>query len=298
MKSVLVPLLFLLLFLPPAGQSLQPTKIAVNGVELRYVEQGKGEPLIFLHGGSGDYRAWEPQLKVFSENYRAITYSRRYSYPNLNPLLLKNHSAYVEADDLAAFIQKLKLGRAHLVGISYGAFTALVLALKHPALVRSLVIAEPPVHQLIRDTPNGEAVYQEFMTTVWKPAAAAFKAGDDQGAMRILSNGISGPRRWDNLSPERLAAIMQNSRSFKALTLSSDPFPNLSKDSLMRLSIPTLIITGESTTGVHKLVTQELAHLIPNAESVIIPKAGHATNRDNPVAFNEAVARFLNNQKD
>ena len=289
-------LLLLLLFWQASSQSLQPTKVIVNGVELHYVEQGQGEPLIFLHGGSGDYRAWEPQLKVFSPNYRAISYSRRYSYPNQNSVLAKNHSAYVEADDLAALIHKLKLGSVHLVGASYGAFTALALALKRPELVRTLVLAEPPVHQSIRDTPNGEAVYQEFMANVWKPAAEAFKAGDDEAAMKILANGISGTGAFDNFTPERRAAVMQNARSFKALTLSSEPFPNLSKAEIRRLRIPTLIITGENTTKIHRLVTEELARLLPNAESAMISKAGHSSNRDNPSAFNEVLSGFLKNQ--
>jgi len=180
-----------------------------------------------------------------------------------------------------------------VVGASYGAFTALVFALKHPDLVRSLVLAEPPVHQLIRDTPEGEAAYQEFMTNVMKPAGEAFKAGNDQGAMKILSDGISGPDRWQRLTPEGRAAVMQNSRFFEVLTMSSDPFPKLSKAKLRRLPTPTLIITGETTTPIHKLVTRELARLLPNAESVIIPAAGHASNRDNPQAFNAAVLKFL-----
>src|SRR5262249_15978013 len=111
---------------------------------------------------------------------------------------------------------------------------------------RSLVLVEPPAHQLIRNTPNGEAVYQEFMANVWKPAAEAFKAGDDQAAMRILSNGISRTGSFDNFTPERRAAMIQNTRPFKALILSSESFPDLSKDELKRSRIPTLIITGEA----------------------------------------------------
>jgi pimeloyl-ACP methyl ester carboxylesterase len=56
-------------------------------------------------------------------------------------------------------------------------------------------------------------------------------------------------------------------------------------------------MTGENSTLIHKLVTQKLARLLPNAQSLIIPKSGHSTNRDNPVAFNEAVSRFLSNLK-
>ena len=293
MRLAFLPLLFLLLCAQASSQNVQPTKINIRGIELHYIEQGQGEPLILLHGGQGDYRSWEPQMKALSPQYRVIAYSRRYHYPNNNPFTAKYHSAYTEADDLAAFIRKLKLGRVHLVGTSIGAFTALVLAVKHPEMVRSLVLAEPPVHEWVRDSPNGAAAYKEFMTTIWEPATKAFKTGDDQGAMKILVDGFVGKGGFDNLPPGGRAAAMQNSRFFKANTLSSDPFPNLSKARVRRLRIPVLIITGENTIKIHKLVNEELARLLPNAEQAIIPKAGHGSPRENPQAFNEAMLKFL-----
>jgi non-heme chloroperoxidase len=274
-------------------KSVQPTKIRVRGVELHYIEQGQGEPLILLHGGQGDYRSWEPQIKAFSRQYRVISYSRRYHYPNNNPLMAENHSAYVEADDLAAFVRKLKLGRAHLVGTSIGAVTALVLAVQHAEMVHSLVLAEPPVHRWIRDTPDGAPVYRKFMTVIQEPVSKAFKAGDDKGAMRIFVDGMSGTRGFDNLPPERVAAIMQNSRAIKAFAVSSDLQPNLPREKVGRLNIPILIITGENTIQIHKLGNQELARIIPQAERAIIPKAGHGSARENPQVFNEAVLKFL-----
>src|SRR3989442_12106834 len=78
MRVVLLTLLLLLPCGQAIGQSTQPTKIRVRGVELHYIEQGQGEPLILLHGGQGDYRSWEPQMKVLSQQYRVISYSRRY----------------------------------------------------------------------------------------------------------------------------------------------------------------------------------------------------------------------------
>jgi pimeloyl-ACP methyl ester carboxylesterase len=235
-------------------------------------------------------------MKVLSPQFRVISYSRRYHYPNNNPLTARYHSAYTEADDLAALIRKLGLGRVHLVGTSIGAFTALVLAVKHPEMVRSLALAEPPVHEWVRISPDGEAAYKEFMTNIWEPAAAAFKTGDDQGAMRIFVDGLGGKGRFDKLSPEARAAAMQNSRFFKANTLASDPFPNLSKAKVRRLRVPVLIITGENTITIHRLVNQELARLLPKAEQVVIPNAGHSSPRENPQAFNEAVLRFFANQ--
>ena len=298
MRLALLPLLSLLLCGQALGQSVQPTKIRVRGhrgIELHYIQQGQGAPLILLHGGAGDYRSWEPQIKAYSQQYRVLSYSRRYNYPNNNPLTAHYHSAYTEADDLAAFIRKLGLRRVHLIGTSIGAFTALVLAVKHPEMVRSLVLAEPPVHQWVRDTPSGAAAYREFMTAIWDPATEAFKTGDDQGAMRIFVDGLAGTRRFDNLPPEGRAAIMQNSRFFKANTLSADPFPNLSKAKVRRLRIPILIITGENTIKIHKLVNEELARLLPKADQAIIPKAGHGSARENPQAFNEAVLKFQAN---
>jgi pimeloyl-ACP methyl ester carboxylesterase len=292
-RILLTPLLLLLLCAQAATQSVQPTKIQVRGVELHYIEQGQGEPLILLHGGMGDYRSWEPQIKAFSQHYRVISYSRRYNYPNNNPHTAKNHSAYVEADDLAAFIHKLKLGHVHLVGASYGAFTALVLAVKHPEIVRSLVLAEPPVLEWVRYTPNGAGLYREYMTTIHEPVATAFKEGDDEGAMRIFVDGLYGTGRFDNLPPEGRAAVMQNSRFFKAIMLSSDPFPNLSEDKVKRLHLPILIVTGENTIKLHKLVNEELGRVLPNAAQAFIPQAGHGSPRENPQAFNEAVLKFL-----
>jgi non-heme chloroperoxidase len=278
-----------------AGQSVGPTKVRVNGVDLHYVERGRGEPLVLLHGGQGDYRSWGPQMEAFSRRYRVISYSRRYNYPNDNPLTASYRSAYTDADDLAAFIRHLNLGRVHLVGTSAGALAALVLAIKHPKTVGSMVLAEPPVHRWARDDPQGEALYRRFMISIWEPAAAAFKAGDDQGAMRILVDGFAGAGRFDGLPPEARAVAMQNSRFFKAATSSADPFPAVSKGKVRRLDMPVLIVTGENTLRLHKFVNEELARLLPKAERVTIPQAGHGSARENPQAFNAAVTKFLEN---
>lgn len=292
MKLAVRLLLSLLLCGQAVGQT-QPTPIRVRGVDLHYIEEGQGEPLILLHGGLGDYRSWEPQIKLLSQQYRVISYSRRYHYPNNNPLISNYHSAYTEADDLAALIRKLKLGRVHLIGTSIGAFTALVLAVRHPEMVRSLVLAEPPIHQWVKDSQDGKAAYEEFMTAVWEPAKRAFERGDDQDATRILVDAFTGAGSFDNLSPKAREVALQNSRFFKANTASFDPLPNLSKDKVKRLRIPILIITGENTIKIHKLVNAELARVVSNAEQATIPKAGHFSPRENPQAFNEAVLKFL-----
>jgi pimeloyl-ACP methyl ester carboxylesterase len=185
------------------GQILRPLALKVRGVELHYVEQGSGEPLILLHGGQGDYRSWVPQIAALSPHFRVISYSRRYHYPNHNPLTATNHSAYTEAEDLTAVINTLGLGPVHLVGTSIGAATALVFALQHPEMVRSLVLAEPPIHAWIRDSAATADVFRAYMTTIQEPAVRAFRAGNDRAAMKAFIDGFAGSARFDELARMR-----------------------------------------------------------------------------------------------
>ena len=296
MRYVLASLFSFVLLAPAFGQSTHPIKIRVNGVELNYIEKGQGEALILLHGGIGDYRSWNSQVQAFATEYRVISYSRRYHYPNQNPLNDANHSALVEAKDLAAFLKELNLKRVHLVGQSYGALTALVFAIKHPETVCTLVLGEPPAHQLIRGSPDGEAVYQDFMTKTWKRAAEAFRKGEDKQALDILAFGMVRTG-FNELPPTAQASQLQNALGMKSLTMSASPFPNVTSDELKRLKMPILILTGANTTRIHGRVTQELARLLPDAKAVTIPKSRHPIPGDNPQAFNEAVQEFLRASK-
>lgn len=270
-----------------------PTKILVNGIELHYISEGAGEAVILLHGGQGDYRSWEPQVQELSRYYRVISYSRRYNYPNQNPQTATDHSAKVEAADLAALIRALRLKRVNLVGTSMGAAAALTLAVDEPRLVRSLVIAEPPMLAWARDFPDGGALYRDFMQRIQAPAAAAFAAGDDVGAMRFFVDGFASPGRFDSLPAEARAAIMQNAGYFRMMTRSQEPYPPLSRSKLRGLRMPVLVITGEKTAEINRRIDEELSRLIPRARSATIPNAGHGSPRENPGAFTEVVANFL-----
>jgi pimeloyl-ACP methyl ester carboxylesterase len=94
--------------------------------------------VIFVHGSlsDGEYRA--DQIGPFAKHYRAIAYSRRYNHPNTNPAR-PGYSAVTDSDDLSALMRTLHLGKAVVIGHSYGAFAALFLAARHPQQVRALV---------------------------------------------------------------------------------------------------------------------------------------------------------------
>lgn len=281
------------LFVSAGAQTAEPAQLHVNGVNLSYIEQGSGAPVILLHGGMGDYSSWQPQLEPLARHFRVIAYSRRYSFPNDNPSVPRTYSPWTDAEDLTALIRRLRLHDVRLVGQSAGAYIALAFTLKHPDQVHGLVLSEPPAHQLIRGTADGEAAYQDFMTTVMIPAANYFRQHDVRHAMKIFVNGMAATNRFDSLSPEARGDAMRNSRSIEALCLSSNPFPLLSRAELGRLRVPALLVTGENTIRIHKLVNEELDRLLPNVKSVTIAGAGHGSPRENPLAFNEEVLRFL-----
>jgi pimeloyl-ACP methyl ester carboxylesterase len=56
---------------------IQPSTVHVNDVDLANVEQGHGDPVVFVHGSLGDYRLWDAQMAPFGERYRVVAYSRR-----------------------------------------------------------------------------------------------------------------------------------------------------------------------------------------------------------------------------
>ena len=136
-----------------------------SGIRLNYIEAGEGTPVIFIHGTLGDLYMWTSFVESFGRDYHAIAYSRRYNYPNGNSVPPKaNHSTAIESADLAEFITKLKLPPVHVVGYSYGGYTALHLAVDHPEMVRTLVLAEPPLLPWLADMPEHQDEGKQMLT--------------------------------------------------------------------------------------------------------------------------------------
>ena len=267
--------------------------IPVNGVELHYLERGTGTPLVLIHGGLGDYREWSAQLPRMSSRYRVIAYSRRYNFPNATREISPDHSALVEAADLAGLIDGLKLGQVHLVGYSYGAFTALLYAVQRPEHLRSLTLAEPPVLKWLPALPGGQIELDRFMQTLWQPAAKAFRRGEPEAALRVACDYFCGKGCYDQMPQEARAALSDNIREWKALTTSRDAFPPLDRELVRKLDVPVLLLTGEKTLAPLRLINAELGRLLPKANRVTIPNATHDMWIQDPQACGTAVMDFL-----
>ncbi|MEJ2113051.1 MAG: alpha/beta hydrolase, partial [Flavobacteriaceae bacterium] len=141
------------------SDSKELRSVLINGDSIHYIDVGKGEPVVLVHGSIGDYTSWAFQVDTFATKHRVIAYSRRYATPNnQNYPDSADFSVVPHAKDLATLIKTLNLGSVHLVGHSWGAFTALKTTIDHPELVKSLTLGEPPVQSLIKNTKLGDSL--------------------------------------------------------------------------------------------------------------------------------------------
>lgn len=278
--------------------------VEVNGVSLSYLERGRGEPLIFVHGSASDYRTWEFQLPVFAGHFRTIAYSRRYHWPN-TPIpdgadyLMPEH-----ADDLLALIDALGARPAHVVSHSYGAFTALLAASCAPEAFRSLTVTEPPVITLfVSSTPRPAELARllirrprtalaiiAFGLRGIGPATAAFRRDDVDAALTAFGTATLGRHAFLNLTEPRREQAQLN---LIAAELLGSGFPPLADADLRRIRVPTLIVTGQSSPRLFHCMADRVAELIPGIERVEIPGASHIVHEDNAEVFNAAVLGFL-----
>ncbi len=267
--------------------------LETNGTKLEYIEKGQGDPVIFVHGSLGDLRSWSLQMEQFSKQYRAIAYSRRYHYPRAESVDSLDYSVNRHAEDLASFIRGLGLQKSHVVGSSYGAYTALVLAATNPELVRSLTIGEPPILPWLEGIEGGLALITNFMMNVWNPLIRAFQRGDMDEGVRIFINGVLGEGSFDKMPPEARSAAMENAQELKDETLSPGHFSSFSCEDAKKIKVPTLLLTGELSPPIFRPIIKELKHCIPDAKCIMIPKASHTMYSDNPEVFNAKVLSFL-----
>ena len=279
-------------------------QVTVNGAAFEYLEEGNGEPLVFVHGSASDYRTWHLQQDALAEHFRVVTFSRRYHWPN-QPI--PDGADYAMAEhiaDLRALLHALDAAPAHLVGHSYGALVCLLLAQQDPQLVRTLVLAEPPAIRLfVSNKPKPLELLKLFVTrprtaaaivkigaTGLGPATAAAKRGDMEAAMRLFGMAALGRDAYSRLSEERREQVRVN--RFRAEFLGSGLLP-LDAQKLRGIVTPTLLVTAQSSPRVFPRLADRLEELLPHAERVQIPDAAHVMHEDNAPAFTAAVRSFM-----
>jgi non-heme chloroperoxidase len=272
---------------------IQTKKIAMNGTELSYIEQGSGIPVVFVHGSLNDLRTWAFQMGPFSKFYHTIAISRRYHYPNDFTDDGWDYSALNHAEDMATFIEELGLVPAHVVGHSYGAYASTILIARYPELIRASVLCEPPIIPLLDAVPGGTSIASEFMDQIWKPVQEAFQKGDLEKGVSVFIDGISGEGSFDKLPSTVRDMIMDNAIAMRAQATARDQFPVFTCQDAQKIARPVLLVAGEKSHKMLHAILKELKHCLPNSKMAMIPGASHNMHIANPQVFNEVVLDFL-----
>lgn len=265
---------------------------ARNGdVKLHYEDVGSGYPIVFVHEFAADHREWELQLRYFSRDYRCVAFSARGYPPSDVP---GNDSAYsyrAAVDDIAAVIRHIGVSKAHVVGLSMGAYATLHFGLRYPdmasALVAAGVGAGSPPDQTEEFRTQSRALAERFR----KEGSVAVAKDYGIGPTRVqLQN--KDPRGW----AEFVAHFAEHSAEGSAMTMKNVQATRPSlydfAEPLGRMTIPVLIIAGDEDEPCLD-ASLFLKRTIPSAALWTFPRTGHMINLEEPAMFNRVVQDFF-----
>ncbi len=261
------------------------------GAKLYYEETGSGYPLIFVHEFAGDLRSWEAQLRFFARRYRCIAYNARGYPPSDVPEDVNSYRQEQQADDAAAVLDHLKIERAHVVGLSMGAFATLHFGLRHPKRASALVTAG-----------IGSGAPKELRARFQADSIAGAERFERHGSAAVAEAMALGPARvqlqnkdlrgWE----EEKRYLAEHSARGSALILRGYQATRRSlydlAEPIARLAIPTLIVAGDEDEPCLD-ASLWLKRTMPYSGLALLPKTGHCVNLEEPDAFNRLVLDFL-----
>ena len=267
-----------------------PHITARDGTRLYYEEAGHGTPVIFVHEYAGDYRTWEPQMRHFSRAHRCVTYSQRGYPPSDVPTDGARYSQDIARDDVIALMDAFKIDKAHVVGHSMGAYTALHVGMHAPARCLSVVAAgcgwgsTPDVKK--REEMKALAAETGKMFAEEGIAAAAAKYADAPMRQAQKNKDPRGHAEFARMLAEHSAqghAQTMFNLQLKRLTLWE------MEAALKHFAVPLLIIVGdEDEPCIDGSIF--LKRTVPTAGLLVIPRPGHNVPAEEPAAFNAALA--------
>jgi pimeloyl-ACP methyl ester carboxylesterase len=253
----------------------------VDGLTIAYRRAGDGPALVLLHGFLLDSRIWRPQLDTLAADFTAIAWDAPGAGESADPPDTFTTADW--ADSLAGLLDVVGVGVAHVVGLSWGGIVAQELYRRHPARVRSLVLA---------GTYAGwkgslrEDVCAERLRTCLRDSSLP---PDD--LVRKYLPSMFGKTASDDVHLE-LSAVMADFHplGFRLMAISSAESDT--RELLPRIDVPTLLLWGDGDLRSPLSVARQFSEAIPGAQLAVIPEAGHVSNLEAPERFNAEVGAF------
>jgi pimeloyl-ACP methyl ester carboxylesterase len=254
--------------------------VRAKGLEIAYERVGEGPPLVLLHGATVDSRMWRPQLAALAEKFTVVAWDE--------PGAGRSSDVHPDfgltdyADCLAALIDALDLGPAHVAGLSWGGTVAVELYRHHPELVATLILVDTYAGWK-GSLPQGEV--RARVEGVRQMLAAPADEFDPTLPGLFAANP---PAEFVPLLEAMAADVRPESMRTALLVMAEAD----QRDLLPRIAVPTLLIWGALDARSPLSVARQFEQAIPDTKLVVIPGAGHMTNLERPQLFNDAVREF------
>jgi len=249
-------------------------KARLNGIEIDYEDGGHGPAVLLSHGYSATGRMWAGQRPALEPSHRLISWDMRGHGQTESPHDPAQYSEALAVADMHALLGHLGIARAVIGGLSLGGYVSLAFCRAHPEMVRALVICD-----------SGPGYRNAEARAAWNQRA-------HERARDLEARGLDALRS----SSREMQDAMRHHRSAQGLAHAARGMlaqeGALVIDSLPSIAVPTLIIVGDRDTP-FIAPSQYMAKKIAGARLEVIKDAGHASNLDQPAAFNRVLLDFL-----
>ncbi len=260
-------------------------KATINRVRISYQVSGNasGHPVVFIHGFPFSHEMWQPQVALLSPDCWVITYDiRGHGESEVGD---GQYTLEFFVDDLFALLDRLRIEIAAVVGLSMGGYIALRAIERSPDRIKALVLCDTRSEA---DTNEGKL-----------KRAASIKLVKTEGVKKFAEGfvkAVFAPETFET-KPEIVKFIQDIIERTSPLSIAGTLLALGARTdttaSLQKISIPTLILVGEHDALTPVAAALSMHEKIRNSELIVIPKAAHMSNLENPEAFNSALKEFL-----
>jgi len=256
--------------------------IEVDGLRIAYERAGDGPPLVLLHGYVGDgLTTWRRQVEGLCEEFTVVAWDAPGAGDSSDPPESFGMAGY--ADCLAGFVDRLRLEKPHVAGLSFGGALALELCRRHPAVPMTLILAS--AYAGWGGSLSAEVAEQRLQQAL---VLADLAPDEFMGALLpTMFSEATAPETVDEFGASMLAF---HPAGFRAMARAS---AEDLRDVLPGLNVPTLLVYGDKDVRAPLTVAEDLEAAISGSMLVVLPDTGHLCNIEAPDDFNRAVRNFL-----